>query len=170
MSSNTSNSLNSLYQAHYEWLVKWIARRTQNWGDAQDLAQDTFVKLLGRPDKTEGIKSTKAWLAKIADNLVIDQARRQILERNYLAMLANMPEAMAPSAEQKWETLELLDQIDKLLNGLKPKEKLAFLMVRLEGLAYKEVAKQLGVSLSSTEKYVAKAMMTCYMNTYGLDE
>ncbi|MCO7188096.1 MULTISPECIES: sigma-70 family RNA polymerase sigma factor [unclassified Pseudoalteromonas] len=169
MSSNTSNSLDSLYQEHYAWLVKWISRRTQNWGDAQDVAQDTFVKLLGRPDKLENVKSTKAWLAKIADNLVIDKVRREILEKNYLTMLANMPEAHTPSAEQKWETLELLEQVDRLLNGLKPKEKLAFLLVRLEGMAYKDVAAQLEVSLSSAEKYVAKAMMACYVNMYGLE-
>jgi RNA polymerase sigma factor (sigma-70 family) len=52
-------------------------------------------------------------------------------------------------------------QIDLMLDGLKPRFKQAFLMSRLEGTSYQLIAKQLNVSLSSVEKYMAKAMMHC---------
>ena len=158
-----------LYQAHHEWLVRWIAGRTSGSDSAQDLAQDTFMRLLDRPAMPEGIQSPKAWLAKVAGNLVIDQARRQILEKNYLALLSNLPEAEQPSPESQLELLTLLEQIDKLLDGLRPVEKTAFLMARLDGFTYREVAKELDVSLSSVEKYIAKATYQCYVATYESD-
>ncbi|MGO3694144.1 sigma factor, partial [Marinobacter sp.] len=38
-----------LYQEHHAWLVRWIARRTVSSDSAQDLAHDTFMRLLDRP-------------------------------------------------------------------------------------------------------------------------
>lgn len=78
-----------------------------------------------------------------------------------------MPETAYFSPEEQFQLLRLLEQIDRLLSGLRPIEKTAFLMVRLDGLSYKEVAKQLDVSLSSIEKYIAKAMFECYTLTYS---
>lgn len=169
MTSNTANNIgfNALYQKHHEWLVRWIARRTFNNDNAQDLAQDTFMRLLNKPSLYNEIQSPRAWLTKVAGNLVTDNIRRKILEENYLLFLESMPEAAYFSPEEQLQLLNLLEQIDQLLSGLRPIEKTAFLMVRLDGLSYKEVAKQLAVSLSSIEKYMAKAMFECYTLIYS---
>lgn len=158
--------LDKLYQEHHQWLVRWIARRSPNWDNAQDLAQDTFIRLLNRPHVIDTIQSPRSWLAKIAGNLLVDQARRQLLEKNYLAMLVTMPEAEQPSGEEQWLIFNLLSQIDTLLDGLRPIEKQAFLMARLDGLSYRNIANELNVSLSSVEKYIAKSMLQCYKATY----
>lgn len=171
MTRNTANSVgfNTLYQEHHEWLVRWIARRTYSTDtdSAQDLAQDTFIRLLNKTSLYSEIRSPRAWLTKVAGNLVTDDIRRKILERNYVDFLESMPETAYFSSEEQFQLLRLLEQIDRLLSGLRPIEKTAFLMVRLDGLSYKEVAKQLDVSLSSIEKYIAKAMFECYTLTYS---
>ena len=168
MTSKTTNrtGFNSLYQEHHEWLVRWIAKRTSNADNAQDLAQDTFIKLLNKPMLYDDMRSPRAWLTKVAGNLMTDQLRRQVLERNYQSMLESMPESDYFSPEEQLELLNLLEQIDKLLTGLKAKEKKAFLMVRLDGMSYKDVANELKVSLSSVEKYIAKATLQCYQLVY----
>ena len=112
-----------MYQEHHEWLVRWIAKRTSNADNAQDLAQDTFIKLLNKPMLYDDMRSPRAWLTKVAGNLMTDQLRRQVLERNYQSMLESMPEADYFSPEEQLELLNLLEQIDKLLTGLKAKEK-----------------------------------------------
>lgn len=169
MTSQTANSVgfNRLYQEHHEWLVRWIARRTYNRDNAQDIAQDTFIRLLNKPAVYNEIRSPRAWLTKVAGNLVTDDIRRKILEENYVAYLESMPETAYFSPEEQFQLLKLLEQIDQLLSSLRSIEKKAFLMVRLDGLSYKEVASQLGVSLSSIEKYIAKAMFECYTLTYS---
>ncbi|MGO2136253.1 sigma-70 family RNA polymerase sigma factor, partial [Marinobacter sp.] len=111
-------------------------------------------------------QAARAWLAKTAGNLAVDRARRQILEKNYLELLAGMPEREHPSPEAQFELLELLDQIDTLLNGLRSIEKQVFLMSRLDGTPYRKIADKLHISLSSVEKYMAKAMLGCYAVAY----
>jgi len=169
LSSNESTDVgfNKLYQEHHQWLVMWIRRRTRSSDSAWDLAHNTFIRLLDRPTIPASLHNPRGWLAKTAGNLAIDQARREILEKNYLDLLAVVPQAEHPSPEEQWQLLELLKKIDHLLNGLRPIEKTAFLMARLDGLSYREVADQLQVSLSSVEKYIAKAMLSCYTATYG---
>ncbi|UTW48254.1 sigma-70 family RNA polymerase sigma factor [Bacterioplanoides sp. SCSIO 12839] len=165
--SSGESGFDKLYQEHHEWLVRWISQRAPSSEHARDLAQDTFLRLLNRPAVPDVLHSPRAWLAKIAGNLAVDQLRRQRLEKNYLELLAALPEAEHPSPEFQLELLQILDQIDRLLDGLRPVEKTAFLMARLDGMAYKAIAAELDVSLSSVEKYIAKAMLCCYNATYG---
>lgn len=165
--SSCEAEFDKMYQEHHEWLVRWISRRSPNSEQAKDLAQDTFLRLLSRPTLPVGLRSPRAWLAKIAGNLAVDQARRQQLEKAYLEVLVSLPAVEQPSPQSQLELLQILEQIDQLLGGLRPIEKTAFLMARLDGLPYKSIAEELDVSLSSVEKYIAKAMLCCYSATYG---
>jgi RNA polymerase sigma-70 factor (ECF subfamily) len=70
-----------------------------------------------------------------------------------------------PSPEAQMILLETLAKVDALLDGLPPKVRTAFLLSRLDGLGYKEIAAQLGVSLRSVESYMAKAIRHCYFAT-----
>lgn len=158
-----------LYQEHHAWLVRWLSHKTWERDAAQDLAQDTFIKLLNHNIQQEPLTNPRAWLAKIAGNLAIDRARRQILERNYLELLANIPELEHPSAEHQFELIELLNRVDVLLDGLRSIEKKAFLMSRLDGMTYREIAAALHISNASVEKYMAKAMLICYRAMYPLE-
>lgn len=156
--------LRDLYGEHHGWLVDWLRRRLGCPHDAADVAQDTFLRVLGKPaQEIEGVRELRGWLATIARGLVIDQARRQAIERAYLDALAMFPEPVAVSPETRLLMIEALAQIDALLHGLGPKVRLAFLLSRLEGLTYPEIAGRLGVSLSSVEKYMATAIRHCYM-------
>ena len=63
--------------------------------------------------------------------------------------------------------MELLEDIARLLEGLKPKVRKAFLMAQCDGLTYKLIAQQMGISLRSVERYVAEALYHCYVLRYG---
>jgi RNA polymerase sigma-70 factor (ECF subfamily) len=70
---------------------------------------------------------------------------------------------MAPSPEERESQLETLQLIDTMLDGLSGKTREAFLLSQLDGLKYSEIALQLGVSVSSVKKYVAKAIEHCLL-------
>lgn len=159
--------LNVMYASHHRWLVGWLRNKLGCPDFAADLAQDTFLRvMLAR--EYENIRESRAYLAAIAHGLVVDHVRRRELERAYLEAIAHLPEPEVPSPEIRLLLLETLARIDALLDGLAPKARTAFLLSRLEGLSYAEIAERLGVSLSSVEKYMAAAVRHCYLNRCSL--
>lgn len=158
---NSQAQIQTLYVDHHRWLVRWLCQRLGGLDDASDLAQDTFVRVLGRPLDISGLRKPRAWLATIAHGLMVDHLRRRDLERAYCSALADVPEPEAPSVEVRVMLLDILARIDAMLDGLGPKVRSAFLLSRLMGLTYPEIAARLEVSLSSVEKYMAKAYRHC---------
>ncbi|MNZ63956.1 putative RNA polymerase sigma factor FecI [compost metagenome] len=63
--------------------------------------------------------------------------------------------------------LELLESIARMLDGLKPKVRTAFLLAQCEGMPHAQVAEHLGVSIRSVERYVADALYHCYQLRYA---
>ncbi|PJM91021.1 FecR domain-containing protein [Achromobacter ruhlandii] len=101
-----------LYEAHHPWLLEWLRRRLGCRHDAADLAHDTFVRVLaGRP--TEPIHEPRAFLTTLAQRTLYTFWRRRELERAYLDSLESLPQACAPSEEQRALVVEALMQIDR---------------------------------------------------------
>ncbi|WGL79095.1 ferric citrate uptake sigma factor FecI [Serratia marcescens] len=155
-------ALSRLYATHHAWLQGWLHRRLGCAFDADDVAQDTFMRLL-RSDAAATLREPKDFLVTVAKRVMVDLFRRRTLERAYLEMLALIPEGYAPSPEQRQSLLDSLQQIDAMLDGLGPKVKQAFLLSQLEGLGYTDIAARLGVSVSSVKKYMAKATEHCLL-------
>lgn len=159
--------VHTLYVAHHGWLQSWLRRRLGHAGDAADLAQDTFVRILAAPaamrekEADWQLREPRAYLTVVAKRLLANLHRRRALEQSYLDALALMPEPLAPSPEQQAIILETLQDIDAMLDGLAPPVRAAFLLAQLEGLGYAEIATRLGLSERTVKRYMAQAMARC---------
>ncbi|MGY8811320.1 MAG: sigma-70 family RNA polymerase sigma factor [Pseudomonadales bacterium] len=162
---NSSINVAALYSEHHGWLFAWLRRKLGCSEQAADMAQDTFVRVLVR-DEPVSNHAPKAFLSTIARGLVIDHWRRSALEKAYLDALAQIPEQFYPSAEEHHQTLQTLEQIAALLDGLKAKVRTAFLLYQLGGMTHAQIAKQLGVSSRTVERHVADALFHCYQLRY----
>ncbi|VXB14909.1 RNA polymerase, sigma 19 factor; KpLE2 phage-like element [Pseudomonas sp. 8BK] len=154
-----------LYRGHHSWLLGWLRQRLGCPDNAADLAQDTFVRLLNQRAPME-VREPRAFLASIARGLLIDHYRRSDLEMAYLEALRHLPEAEMPSPERQVLVMETLIEIDRLLDGLKPRVREAFLLSQLEGLGYAQIAERLGLSVSSIQQYMTQAFSHCYKALY----
>ncbi|MFF7706586.1 sigma-70 family RNA polymerase sigma factor [Pseudomonas sp. NPDC007930] len=161
----STSCVHTLYQQHHGWLYHWLRGRLGNSADAADVAQDTFMRVLLKPERP-GLVSPRAFLGTIARGLVIDHWRREALRRAYLESLAQLPAAQVPSAETRELILELLEQVARMLDGLKPRARQAFLLAQCDGLSHAQVADQLKVSVRTVERYVADALYRCYLLRY----
>jgi RNA polymerase sigma-70 factor (ECF subfamily) len=142
-----------------------LRQRTDCPHNAADLAQDTFVRVLLQRESKE-LREPRAFLATIARGLLVDHYRRASLERAYLDALANLPEPEVPSPEARALVLETLVEIDRLLDGLKPRVREAFLLSQLDGLTYPQIAERMGLSISSIQQYMTQAFSHCYKALY----
>ncbi|BEV15787.1 sigma-70 family RNA polymerase sigma factor [Herbaspirillum sp. DW155] len=153
----------TLYREHHGWLQQWLRRRLGCSVDAADLAQDTFLRVLGKPQALADLREPRAWLSRIAHGLVVDKVRRDEVERACLEAIAHLPAPEVISPEARMLLVEALAAIDAMLDGLGARAREAFLMSRLEDLSYAQIAQRMGVSLSSVEKYMAASIRHCYL-------
>lgn len=166
MTSNAacSTAVRDLYSAHHGWLQSWLRHKLGSSFDAADVAQDTFLRVLLKrgAEVQEGIRAPRAFLATIAHGLVVEHWRRRALEQAWLEVLARLPEPQAPPPETQLMFLQTLISIDAMLDGLKPNVRNAFLWAQLDGMTCPQIAKELEVSLSTVERYIATALRRCY--------
>lgn len=158
--ANAPEHVDLLYRNHHGWLLGWLRRRLGCAHDAADLAHDAFLRLLRNPVDAP-LREPRAYLTTIAHGLVVNHWRRREIERAWLEALMQQPEAAHPSPEVRALAIEALLEVDALLAALPDKPRRAFLMAQLDGLTYREIAAQLGVSERMVKKYMAQAMLHC---------
>lgn len=156
-----SNTVEVLYQDHHSWLTGWLKCKLGCPHSAADLAQDTFIRLLAARE-TPTLIEPRAFLTVVAKRVLFNHYRRQDLERAYLQALAELPEAVAPSEEDRAIILQTLMALDQLLDGLPPAVKRAFLLAQVDGLSYAEIGATLGISIATVKRHLNKAALRCY--------
>ncbi len=155
-----------LYLQHHSWLKNWLQRRLGQAADADDLTQDTFVRIIRSRSPVNELKQPLAYLATIANSLLVNRWRRLAVERAYAEALAAQPEHFELSPEERYLLIETLTEIDELLHGLSPRIREIFLLSQLDGLTYKQIAAQLGLSVNQVQKSMVKAFSRCYASLF----
>lgn len=159
--SPSYDTLASLYSSHQGWLHNWLWRKLGCKDGAEDLAHDTFLRMLSSDPLV--LNEPRAYLSTIANGLLVNHWRRLAIERSYLEALSAMPEPLVPSPEEQALVIEMLCQIDAMLDKLPQKARMAFLLSQLDGLTYREIAAELQVSERMVKKYMAQAMLQCVL-------
>ncbi|OLS61723.1 sigma-70 family RNA polymerase sigma factor [Pseudomonas putida] len=154
--------LQQMFGDHHDWLFQRLRARLGCCHDAADMASETFVQVVKLPDP-QSIHEPRALLTTIAKRLVFASWRRRDLERAYLEALAQQAPGYEPSAQEQVQALETLGSIDRMLDGLSPLGRSAFLYSQLENLTYAEIGARLGISAPRVHQYVAKALTLCYL-------
>jgi RNA polymerase sigma factor (sigma-70 family) len=150
------------FKEHQPWLLQRLHARINNRADAEDLASETFLRVIVLPNLAK-IDTPRAFLTTIAKRLIYNLWRRRDLEQAYLDALAHLPEAVAPSPEECALLLESLEAIARALETLPDKARRAFLMSQLDEMTYADIATHLGVSASMVRKYMVQAWQACAM-------
>ena len=156
----------TLYTDHHGWLQGWLRKKLGDVHQAADLAHDTFVRLLAREEPVHA-REPRAFLTTVAQRVLANHYRRQQLERAYLEALAQAPQALAMSPEERALLLEALDAIDRMLDGLPAPVRRAFLLAQLDGMKQADIATALNVSLTTVKRYLVQAGMHCMLAVAG---
>jgi RNA polymerase sigma-70 factor (ECF subfamily) len=147
-----------LFRAHYPWLC---ARLRQHLGsNGEDIAAEAFVQLLEAP-KPLAIREPRALLTTIARRLVYQLWRRRDLERQYVDQLLQVDQPSSPSPEELAQLTQALQGLDRTLARLPGKVRTTFLLSRVDGLTYPQIAAELGISLRSVSVYMTRSEALC---------
>lgn len=151
---------NSLFSKHYRWLRQRVTYRMGCEHRADDIAADTFVRVLGLADLSQ-IQEPRALLSTIAKRLMLNNWRRADLEREYLATLEQEPSNTVASPEEYALLMDSLQQLDRMLSGLASQAKEVFLYSLFDGLTYEQIGCRLGLSKSRVHQHMEQAYLCC---------
>lgn len=159
------HTMHSLYSSHHGWLYGWLRKKLGCAHNAADVAQDTFLRIIASRDALIGMQEPRAYLTTTAKRLMLDRARRQLIEQAYLSELALAAETIAsyPDPEEILLAVEALEQISNALLKASDNARNAFLLHYLDGQTHAEVATQLGVSTRMVQKYLVQALVKCQL-------
>ena len=117
--------------------------------EASDLAQDVFLRLWEKQIVVDPTTAVRL-LYKIAGDMFISKYRKDRLEMNYLNSLSTHRIDFSPEDELTHK--ELFINYNKALASLSEKQRTVFLMSRMDGLKYHEIAERLKLSVKAVEK------------------
>ena len=136
---------------------------------AEDLAQDTFIKVLNHIDRYRPEFKLSSWLFKIANNVAIDHLRRRQLDT--ISMDGSPHAASAEAIEStsfeialpqesplaEMEARELGSAIERAISQLRPEYRSCILLRHVEGRSYEEIASTLDLPLGTVKTYIHRA-------------
>jgi RNA polymerase sigma-70 factor (ECF subfamily) len=121
--------------------------------EAEDIAQESFIRFFRARTQKEVILQPRAWIFRVAHNLLVDQGRKkkpELLDSDGWLRLENRL-LVKPGAEAKLELSQLP------WKRLSPME-LGCLRLRAEGLKFREIGEALGLSVSTVVSYISRAV------------
>ncbi len=140
-------------------LLQYFQRRIPHPDDAEDLVQETFMRLIKRGNITE-LTGIRSYLFETASSVVIDHVRRR------RARHGDQHQSFDPaahggedfSAEHVALGREAHTRAARALLELLPRTRAVFVLRRVEGMSYRQIAARLCISLSLVEKEMARAL------------
>ena len=141
---------------HYEEISYYIQRLTGDKNLSKDLTQETYVKAL-EIRKEPNVHLQKAYLYKIAKNLVIDKARKEskLIQTAYEEERHTIPVNERPDEIINNEMCQ--QKIKECISQLPVRNKKAFILFYYKGYTRKEIALMMGITISAVEKNITRA-------------
>lgn len=152
------------FDLYYTNVRNFLYYKTSQSELAEDVAQDAFVKLWETRDKIDK-SSIKAYVFTIANNLAINQLKRDQLKFKFLKLQVDRKDIKTP--EYLLEMQEFDEKLQRTLEKLPDGAREVFLMNRMDGLKYREIAEMLGLSMKAVEKRMSRALAILRENISG---
>lgn len=139
---------------HHARVLRVAARLLNNPADAEDVAQEAFLKLWNDAAGIRDENSLPAWLMRVATNLAFDRLRRKMPQT-----VAELPDIVdeTGAADRGQQRAEIARTVDRALTALPERQRLALVLVHFEGCEQKVAAAAMDVSIDALESLLARA-------------
>ena len=151
----------ALFRRHAGGLRRFLKRR-QGAGEAEDLVQDGFLRLL-QNDGAGTLANPAAWLYRTCANLAADRHDYHCVRDAVhveTERLDELPDETADPAA-RFAQRQQLQRVWVALLGLPAPCRQAFLLNRLEGMSQRAIARHLGIGEKTVERHVLRALAAC---------
>jgi RNA polymerase sigma factor (sigma-70 family) len=159
-------------EAAFKWLVEsyskpvfnTILNIVQDETEAEDAAQEVFIKIYESIGSFRQDSSLSTWIYRVAVNKALDKVRRKKTKQRLHQLIPWwMPEENKPAKTVFHHPGVLLEHkekaavVFKAINSLPEKQKVAFTLIKVQGMKYEEVCKIMGQNIKAVESLVSRA-------------
>jgi len=146
-------ALTAIVEKYRTRLLSFIRARLRDQSEAEDVLQDVFAEFVEAYDLGEAIEKVSAWLARVAQNKILDRFRRQKIQSEYResALATDRPEhqKFASRPDEQWMRTWLRAEIVNALEMLPDDQRDVFVKHELEGRTFAEIAAESGVGMNT---------------------
>jgi RNA polymerase sigma-70 factor (family 1) len=152
----------------FDLLYKKYSNRVYKFGysilktqeESENLVQDVFLSLWEHRHNIEKNSSVKSYLFTIAYNSVISVIRKKSKEARFIEYLKSIQEKVEMPDNDKIEYIDLISKLNGIVVELPKRQKEVFLLHKVKGLKYIEIAERLNISVNTIENHMSRALKT----------
>lgn len=146
-----------LFRQYGPQLHSYLSGMTKSVAAAEELVQNTFIRIWIARDQLPGIENPKAWIYRIASNLALNFLKHKAVETKVFSEL----KAAAPEPNMETDEVlynEMKDAINQAVASLPERRKQVYRMSREQGMKQQEIADALGLSLATVKNTLGSAL------------
>lgn len=138
------------FTQYHNAIVAYISRRIKETDEAEDMAQDVFVRLMSHIDMLRET-TIKSFLYTIAQNIVIDYLRKNAKRLELQSYMYDATITETHSVEEQFSANDILALERKRMEELPSQRRKIYCMSRFEDLSSREIAEKLNISRRTVE-------------------
>ncbi len=130
--------------------------------EAEDLAQEVFIKVYRALKGFQGASLFSTWLYRITANSCLNQRRRQNLEGQFSTSVNNPEQQLSDGASNPHTLLERKEikiTLEKAIQALAPEQRMVLILRDIEGLSYEEISDSLDLELGTVRSRLHRARL-----------
>lgn len=156
--SRSRRTLDDLYRTQGPRLRRFFSRRTGTV-EAEDLVHEAFARYADRAEHgLEEVAKPEAYLSTVATNLLRNRAKLAVRRAAIYHQTFNDGLVSGPDPTVDLEHRDELRRLDAAVQRLRPRTREVFLLKRVEGMTYIQIAERVGMSVKGVKKQMAKAL------------
>ncbi len=148
-----------LFERYFALCMHIAMRYCSNREDAEEVVNDSFMKIFRKLDQFDKSKKLKPWIAQIVTNTAIDYHRKRQVTKVQMPIETLTDDFVnyLPEENDLLNDIENMDSVLPLIRALSPQYRVVFNLFVFEEYSHQEISQRLGISVGTSKSNLSKA-------------
>lgn len=152
--------MENVISTYYTRISQFIHAQSDSYEQAEDLVQDIFLDIVKLKDRIHQIDHLESYLFTMAKNALRFNWRQKQIKNMAISEEVDLIDEASPNGVDQLSLEELSQQINEIVAQLPMRQQQIFKMSRIQGMAHKEIAHQLNISLHTVNNHMVQSLKT----------